>query len=33
MIWHIALKADWVELDCGHYNTETKSCTGQSSAQ
>ena len=27
------LKADWVELDCGHYNTETKSCTGQSSAQ
>ncbi|MES1925003.1 urea ABC transporter substrate-binding protein [Salinisphaera sp. T31B1] len=27
------LKADWVDLDCGHYNTETKSCTGQSATQ
>lgn len=27
------LKADWVDLDCGHYNTETESCTGQSAEQ
>ena len=27
------LKADWVDLDCGHHNTETKSCTGQSAEQ
>ena len=25
------LKADWVELDCGHYNTETEECSGQMS--
>ena len=22
------LKSDWVELDCGNYNTETESCGG-----
>lgn len=27
------LKADWADLDCGHYNTETESCTGQSAEQ